>query len=76
MKKAFPLSALLTIFLLYFAVTPFVSAGMGQALYERWNGDGSADSMLTESSTPSYTEILTSTELDPDLDDYRARITA
>jgi hypothetical protein len=76
MKKAFPLSALLTIFLVYPAVTPFVSAGMGQALYERWNGDGSADSMLTESSTPSYTEILTSTELDPDLDDYRARITA
>jgi hypothetical protein len=56
------------------------SAGMGQVLYERWDGDGTAESMLTESSTPDYTEILSTTEWgvgdDDSTDNYRGRITA
>jgi hypothetical protein len=76
MKRALPLRALPAVVILYLAITPFVFAGMGEALYERWDGEGPVDSMLTESSPANYTEILTSTEFDPDLDDYRARITA
>jgi hypothetical protein len=79
MKKA----TLLVISVFYFALVPFAPGGVGQALYERWDGDGyeggAADSLLRESSAPDYTEILTSTEWgvgdDDAIENYRARIT-
>jgi hypothetical protein len=62
------------------ASAPLASTGTGQALYERWDSAGSAESMLTESTTADYTEIITSTEWgvgdDNALGDYRGRITA
>jgi len=61
------------------AIAPLASADIGQALYERWTGSGTADSMLTESSPPDYTEMVTSSQWgagdDDALSDYRARIT-
>jgi hypothetical protein len=86
MKKVLPLKAFLVIGIFSIALVPLASAGVGQALYERWNGGGydadgaGAESMLTESSTPVYTEIITSAEWgvgdNDSIEDYRARITA
>jgi hypothetical protein len=80
MKKVFLLRAFLVISIFYPAIAPFASAGVGEALYERWDEAGTADSMLTESSTPNYTEIITSTQWgvgdDNSLENYRGRITA
>ena len=80
MKKALLLRALLAVGILYLAIAPFAPAGVGNALYERWDGGDDEYTMLTESSPPDYTEILTSTEWgigdDPDVDNYLARITA
>jgi len=65
--------------LLLLAVSPPLSADVGQALYERWGTPGSADSMLTETALPDYTEIVTSAQWgigdDNAIDQYRARIT-
>ena len=73
MKKVFLLTALSIAVLLS---APLASAGMGQALYERWNGSENPDTLLRDTSTPNYTEVLTSTEWgigDNDgTDDYRA----
>jgi len=80
MKQVLPLRAFLAVTLLYLCISPFSSADTGHALYERWVGGDDEYTMLTESSPPDYTEILTSTEWgigdDPDVDNYRARITA
>ena len=49
----------------------------GEALYERWENSGSDDpcELLTDTSTPDYTEDLTSLEYGPDIgEDYKARI--
>lgn len=79
MRKVLRLRVLLTITLLCMATAPFAEADVGHALYERWAGSGTADSMLTESSPPDYTELVTSSQWgvgDGDtLSDYRARIT-
>jgi hypothetical protein len=58
------------------AAMPLFAAGDGLCLYERFTGEGGgADSMLTEAGTPAYTEYLTSTRIDPAVDNYRARFT-
>jgi hypothetical protein len=69
--------------LLMCVLAAFVSAGIANAeiglLYERWVVAGTAESMLTESSIPDYTEILSSSQWgigDNDaVENYRARIT-
>jgi len=79
MSKVSSLKVLPTIAILLLAISPPVSAGVGQVLYERWASGGSADSMLTETSPPDYTEILTAAQWgvgdDNSIDNYRARIT-
>jgi hypothetical protein len=53
-----------------------VFAGDGLCLYERFlSTTGGADSMLLETATPDYTELLTSSRIDPAVDNYRARFT-
>jgi hypothetical protein len=69
------------IIVLILTMATLSSAAMAeQALYERWDGSDDPDTLLTESSTPDYTELLTSTEWgvgdDDSEEDYRARITA
>jgi hypothetical protein len=80
MKQVLPLGAFLAVTLLYLFAAPLAFGGLGQALYERWDGFTDVELMLTESSPADYTEILTSTEWgvgdDPDVDNYCARITA
>jgi hypothetical protein len=84
MAKVLLLRMLSIVAVLCMAIAPLASAGMGQALYERWSGGGydtdGADSMLTLTSVPDYTEILTSTQWgvgdDNSVEDYRSRITA
>lgn len=79
MARVLSLRVLLGVTILFLAMAPFAEADIGHALYERWTGDGTADSMLTESSIPDYTELVTSSEWgvgdDDSLDNYRARIT-
>lgn len=84
MKQVLPLRAFLAVTLLYLCMASLAFSDIGHALYERWSGGGydsdGAEQMLTESSVPDYTEIITSSEWgvgdDNSLDDYRARITA
>ena len=67
------------VLLLCAATLPGTAMAQEDILYERWAGDGSPDDMLTYTETPDYTEFLTSLEYpqtDPDVDDYRSRMTA
>jgi hypothetical protein len=67
------------VIVLVLTMTVLLGTTMAQddILYERWNGDGSPDELLTYTETPDYTEFLTSIEYGPDIaDDYRSRITA
>ncbi len=70
------------IILMWF-LTMTVLVGISNAqpgmLYERWDTAGTPDIMLTETSTPDYSEIVSIAQWgvvdDPDPSDYRARLT-
>ncbi len=61
-------------------MAPFASADIGHALYERWDTAGTPDPLLTDTSTPDYSELVLLAQWgyqdDDSLSDYVARLTA
>ncbi len=69
----------LTWFLAMIVIVAGISNAQPGMIYERWDTAGTPDIMLTETSTPDYSEIVSIAQWgvvdDPDPSDYRARLT-